>query len=188
VPVAVVALVDKELTAALALGPPAALALELPAVLTLELPVELALELPEEVTLGLPFAFAAEAPAAALPIERARAELVLLQSTDTTTAGRERAIGEARRILAAVAVLPITHTVGEVYDQLAVFERHSHLATETGDIDVAMMKLVEDLCVVRGAETLSCCASTREHPRRSHSLISFVAVLFADGKSSMGPP
>ncbi len=77
-------------------------------------------------------------PAAALPIERARAELVLLQSTDTTTAGRERAIGEARRILAAVAVLPITHTVGEVYDQLAVFERHSHLATETGDIDAVL--------------------------------------------------
>jgi hypothetical protein len=62
------------------------------------------------------------------------------------------------------------------------------LFAETGDIDVAMMKLVEDLCVVRGAETLSCSASTREHPRRSRSLISFVVVLFAEGKSSMGLP
>ena len=77
-------------------------------------------------------------PAAALPVERARAELVLLKSTDTTTEGRERAIGEARRILAAVGALPISHTVGEIYDQLAVFERHSHLATETGDIDAVL--------------------------------------------------
>jgi hypothetical protein len=61
------------------------------------------------------------------------------------------------------------------------------LFAETGDIDVAMMKLVEDLCVVRGSETVLL-RGTREHSRRSHSLISFVAVLFADGKSSMGWP
>ena len=28
--------------------------------------------------------------------------------------------------------------MGEVYDQLAVFERHSHFATETGDIDAVL--------------------------------------------------
>jgi tRNA A-37 threonylcarbamoyl transferase component Bud32 len=78
------------------------------------------------------------APAAALPVERARAELVLLESVDPTTAGRERAIAEARRILAAAAALPLKDTAGEIYDQLAVFERHSHLAVETGDVDAVL--------------------------------------------------
>ena len=82
--------------------------------------------------------------AARLPIERARAELVLLDSTDSTTAGRERAIAEARRILAAATMLPVTDNASEIYDQLAVFERHSHLATETGDID-AVLRDIERL-------------------------------------------
>jgi len=76
--------------------------------------------------------------AAALPIERARAELVLLDASADLLSAPEQSIARARGILHAASLRPPSNGTGEIFDRLAVFERLGQLALETGDVDAVL--------------------------------------------------
>ena len=90
--------------------------------------------------------------AAALPIERARAELVLLDDAANPLSNPEQSIGRARSVLHAATLRPPSNGTGEIYDRLAIFERHGQLALETGDIDALLADVARLKSLAEAAE------------------------------------